>query len=242
MPASGRQDPHRARLPRAAGARLSQPAHAAGHHLHEKPTSPTACSHRRRSSAATPPLVSEAERRCWPWCRATTAAACARPCRRLTNRFERKPYGWYLAAIQCTLAKLCARGKIEVRQDANILEGGELGRALRNTQGFANVILAPQIDFTAAQVRQLKEFYAEFFDGPAAGQRGEGAGPGDGRGLPEAAGRSDATAASGGPYPSWPRSTAPMAVAEEHDRQAVHLLSHRAAASSRMTCSTRKSA
>ena len=86
----------------------------------------------------------------------------------LTNRFESKPYGWYLAAIQCMLAKLCVRGKIEVWQDANILEGSELGRALRNTQGFANVILAPQIDFTAGQVRQLKEFYAEFFDGPAA--------------------------------------------------------------------------
>ena len=60
------------------------------------------------------------------------------------------------------------------------------------------MILAPQIDFTAGQVRQLKEFYAEFFDGPAAGQRGEGIGAGDGRGLPEAAGRTDATARAGG--------------------------------------------
>src|SRR5690606_14140113 len=32
---------------------------------------------------------------------------------RLVNRFERKPYGWHLAAIQCTLAKLFARGKVE---------------------------------------------------------------------------------------------------------------------------------
>src|SRR5690606_39029193 len=35
----------------------------------------------------------------------------------LLERFERKPYGWYYAAILCTLANLCARGKVEVRVD-----------------------------------------------------------------------------------------------------------------------------
>jgi hypothetical protein len=84
----------------------------------------------------------------------------------LVNRFERKPYGWYLAAVQCTLAKLCARGKVEVRQDANILEDDELERALRNTHGYANLVLEPQIEFTAAQVRGLRDFHGEFFDGP----------------------------------------------------------------------------
>ncbi|MCP4164415.1 MAG: BREX system P-loop protein BrxC [Chloroflexi bacterium] len=85
----------------------------------------------------------------------------------LVRRFERKPYGWHLAAIQCTLAKLCARGKIEVKRDGNILdENQELQQALTNTHGYGNVVLNPQIDFTASQVRGLKEFCAEFFDGP----------------------------------------------------------------------------
>lgn len=84
----------------------------------------------------------------------------------LVNRFERKPYGWPLAAIQCTLARLCARGKIEVRLDSNVLEGSALEQALHNTRGFENVLLEPQIDFTAGQVRQLKEFCGGFFDGP----------------------------------------------------------------------------
>ena len=84
----------------------------------------------------------------------------------LVEKFERKPYGWYFAAILCTLAKLCARGKIEVRSDSNPLEDAELERALRNTHGHSNVILEPQIDFTASQVRQLKEFFEDFFDGP----------------------------------------------------------------------------
>jgi len=84
----------------------------------------------------------------------------------LVTRFERKPYGWYLAAIQCTLAKLCARGKVEVRLDGSLLEGPALEHALRNTRAYDNVLLEPQIDFTPAQVRQLKEFHSDFFDGP----------------------------------------------------------------------------
>ncbi len=84
----------------------------------------------------------------------------------LLERFERKPYGWHYAAILCTLAKLCGRGKLEVRSDSNTLENSELERALRNTQSQANVVLEPQVEFTASQVRKLKEFFEDFFDSP----------------------------------------------------------------------------
>jgi len=84
----------------------------------------------------------------------------------LIEKFERKPCGWYYAAVLCTLAKLCARGKVEVRTDGNILEEDQLERSLRNTHGHTNVVLEPQIDFTASQVRSLKEFYEDFFDSP----------------------------------------------------------------------------
>jgi hypothetical protein len=84
----------------------------------------------------------------------------------LLEKFERKPYGWYFAAVLCTLAKLCARGKVEVCEDGNILEDDSVERALKNTRGHANVILETQVEFTASQVRHLKEFYEEFFDSP----------------------------------------------------------------------------
>lgn len=87
----------------------------------------------------------------------------------LMEKFERKPYGWYFAAVLCTLAKLCARGKTEARSDSNILEDADLERALLNTHGHGNVIIEPQIDFTASQLRHLKEFYEDFFDGPPSG-------------------------------------------------------------------------
>ena len=84
----------------------------------------------------------------------------------LLEKFERKPYGWYYAAVLCTLANLCARGKVEVRTDGNLLEEDELERELRKTHGYGNVVLEPQVEFTASQVRALKEFFEDFFDAP----------------------------------------------------------------------------
>lgn len=86
--------------------------------------------------------------------------------KKLVEKFERKPYGWYLAAILCNVAKLCAREKIEIREDSNVLEDTVLEKALRNTQAHPNLIIAPQLDYTASQIRQLKEFYGDFFDAP----------------------------------------------------------------------------
>ena len=44
----------------------------------------------------------------------------------LLEQFQRKPYGWYYAAVLCILAKLCARGKVEIRKDGDVLEDSEL--------------------------------------------------------------------------------------------------------------------
>jgi hypothetical protein len=85
----------------------------------------------------------------------------------LVEAFERGTYGWSLPAIQCILAKLYRRGKVEVRSDGNVLEGKALEDALKNTRNYGNVILEPQIEFTASQMRRLKDFCRDFFDGPA---------------------------------------------------------------------------
>ncbi|NLQ06406.1 BREX system P-loop protein BrxC [Cylindrospermopsis raciborskii] len=85
----------------------------------------------------------------------------------LTDKFERKPYGWHYAAILHNVAGLCARGKLEVRLDSNLLDGDEILKALTNSRNHANIILEPQIDFTSSQVRALREFYPDFFDKPS---------------------------------------------------------------------------
>lgn len=82
----------------------------------------------------------------------------------LVEQFEKKPYGWHLGAILCVLAKLCARAKVEARQDSKPLEDNALAAAIRNTAQHPNLILVPQIDFSNAQIRALQEFFEDFFD------------------------------------------------------------------------------
>ena len=87
--------------------------------------------------------------------------------KKLVEHFEKKPYGWSLAAILCNCSRLWAREKIEVREDSNPLEDNALEKALRNTKAYANLIVNPQVVYTALQLRKLKEFYEEYFDTPA---------------------------------------------------------------------------
>jgi len=84
------------------------------------------------------------------------------------EKFSKKPYGWSLTAIQCVTAMLLGRGKIEAKVDSNILDGAELEQALKNTYSFSNVILDPQTDVKASELRRLKDFFSNFFDKPAA--------------------------------------------------------------------------
>ena len=82
----------------------------------------------------------------------------------LISDFDIKPNGWPQAATQCTIAKLCTRGKIELRLDGNLLEGQDLERVIINSQMHAQVIIESQAEFTPSQVRGLKDFYKDFFD------------------------------------------------------------------------------
>jgi hypothetical protein len=82
----------------------------------------------------------------------------------LLQKFESKPYGWSFAAVLCTLAHLCGRAKVEVRESTNLLDDIELARALRNTASHGNLILDPQVEFNQSQIRKVKEFYNDYFE------------------------------------------------------------------------------
>ena len=84
----------------------------------------------------------------------------------VVERFESKPYGWYFAAIACNIAHLIGRGKIEIKDDSNTLEGKVLEKALLNTAIHPNIIIEPQIDVPPSQIRTVKEIYEDFFDAP----------------------------------------------------------------------------
>lgn len=87
----------------------------------------------------------------------------------LVEKFGAKPYGWPAIAVLCLTASLVARGKLEARSDSALLEGNELVQGLRNSHALGNILLSPQIEFTASQIRKSRELFQELFDLPASG-------------------------------------------------------------------------
>lgn len=85
----------------------------------------------------------------------------------ILEKFSRRPYGWPHLAIIAQIAKLCARSKIDVRQNGNSLNEAELASLILRTNSYSSLVLDPQIEFTPSQVRGLKDFYASFFHVPA---------------------------------------------------------------------------
>lgn len=90
----------------------------------------------------------------------------------LKERFGGKPYGWPTTAILCLTASLSGKGKLEARSDGTVLERAELAKALNNSHALANILLAPQSEFTSVQIRKAKELYKELFDLPSDGTDG----------------------------------------------------------------------
>jgi hypothetical protein len=84
----------------------------------------------------------------------------------LLERHERKPYGWSYAAILYITGSLCANGKLEARQNGEIIQIKALAGALCNSKNHSEIIVNPLIDYTESQVRRLKDFYGEMFDMP----------------------------------------------------------------------------
>lgn len=82
----------------------------------------------------------------------------------LKTHFLRKPYGWYPNAIWTISAKLYKRGKLELKQDTNLLDDDRVLNALLNSAYHANTLLEPQATFDVAMVKKLKQTYADAFD------------------------------------------------------------------------------
>lgn len=111
-------------------------------------------------------MLNEAEQEILHIIQNNTRSGVSTTIKKITDTFEKKPYGWSLAAVQCTLARLYAHGKVEFRKGGAILENNSLVHALKNTQDHPSTILEPQVEFSAAQVRRLKEFFEDYFDRP----------------------------------------------------------------------------
>lgn len=86
--------------------------------------------------------------------------------KKIEERFSSRPYGWYLAAIQCVVAMLAGRGSLECWSDGTLIENSNLERALKNTYGFSNLILQPRATPPPEKVQVMKNFFSDFFNEP----------------------------------------------------------------------------
>lgn len=82
----------------------------------------------------------------------------------LREHFARRPYGWYQNAIWSITAKLYKRGKVEVKQETNLLEDDDVLNAFMNNRLYGSILLEPQIEIDPGLIKQLNVFYNDFFD------------------------------------------------------------------------------
>lgn len=82
--------------------------------------------------------------------------------RQIVTRFEDKPYGWSLAGILCTIARLVASSQVTLTLDGREVKRTEVPSVLRNLKKHESVLAAPQRQFDAAAVHRLRSFAQEF--------------------------------------------------------------------------------
>jgi len=82
----------------------------------------------------------------------------------LRDYFSRKPYGWYQNAIWSIAAKLYKRGKLEFKQESNLLDDDGVLNALMNNRLYSNTLLEPLVEIDPKLIKELATVYNEFFD------------------------------------------------------------------------------
>lgn len=82
----------------------------------------------------------------------------------LKNIFTRKPFGWHPNAIWTITAKLHRRGKVEIKQDSNLLNDEEVLNALLNSANYGNTLLEAQTEYAQKEVKKLRDIYSDAFD------------------------------------------------------------------------------
>ncbi|MDG3012427.1 BREX system P-loop protein BrxC [Rhodococcus sp. D2-41] len=84
--------------------------------------------------------------------------------KQLVARYTTKPYGWDQWSVAAVVAYLAGQAKIEIQVDGQTLARTEIVAALRNTQRYPNLIVAPQRVYDQKIVNLFRKFVVEFTD------------------------------------------------------------------------------
>ena len=80
----------------------------------------------------------------------------------LIHKYTKRPFGWYQAGIQCSIAKLFSREIISLSLNGSVLNADEVKSTLVNSREFHTIIkLATVVD--EREVKKAKEILADLF-------------------------------------------------------------------------------
>ncbi|WP_341258299.1 BREX system P-loop protein BrxC [Gordonia malaquae] len=84
--------------------------------------------------------------------------------KQLVDRYAAKPFGWDLWSIAAVVAHLAGQSKIEFQVNGKVLARTEIVGALKNTQQYAKLIVAPQRVYDQKVVNRFRKFVMAFTD------------------------------------------------------------------------------
>ncbi|MFC9773619.1 MULTISPECIES: BREX system P-loop protein BrxC [unclassified Pseudarthrobacter] len=84
--------------------------------------------------------------------------------RQLIDRYSAKPYGWDQWSIAAVAAYLAGQSKIEIQLNGKVLHRTGITGALKNTQSYSAMVVAPQRVFDPKVVNAFRKFVVEFTD------------------------------------------------------------------------------
>ena len=82
----------------------------------------------------------------------------------LLEKYTIKPYGWDQWSVAAAVAYLAGGSKIEITLNGKLLKRTEVTGALRNTQSYPNMVIAPQRVFDQKTVSAFRKFVVDFTD------------------------------------------------------------------------------
>jgi len=80
------------------------------------------------------------------------------------EKYTMKPYGWDQWSIAAVVGYLAGKSKIEIQLNGKVLARTETTSALRNTQSYPQMVIAPQRLFDPKIVGAFRKFVIEFTD------------------------------------------------------------------------------
>ena len=107
--------------------------------------------------------LTEAQQQIFNYVQSQTRQSLRVTLKSVEEKFQRKPFGWPSYAVLANTSALCGAGKLEARADGTILEKDIFIKSFKSNRDHLNIVLEPQVEYSASKIKELREFYTEFF-------------------------------------------------------------------------------